>query len=159
MAIILKKVIKAVRESSKYNPDVQVPPVCILWPDKDRQWEAVIQRLQNELPELFVLGNYQPDKQIGPAIWLRCVLAGKALFKEKTSHPDEVSEKIEEFISTETIPIFYLPGVSRQDLRAVEISPDYLKPLAELQYRGVIWSQINAKDWTIFAFFKYNWGL
>lgn len=68
MATILKKVIKAVRESSKYNPDVQVPPVCILWPDKDRQWEAVIQRLQNELPELFVLGDYDPNKQICPAI-------------------------------------------------------------------------------------------
>ncbi len=158
MATILNKFVKTVRDASKYNPDVQVPPVCILWPDKDRQWETVIPRLQNELSELFVLGDYQPDKQIGPAIWLRCVLAGKALFKEKASHPDEVSEKIEKFISTETIPIFYLPGVSRQDLRAVESSPDYLKPLAELQYRGVIWSQINAKDWTIFAFLKSDQG-
>ena len=70
MATILKKIIKAVRESSKYNPDVQVPPVCILWPDKDRQWETVIPRLQNELPELFVLGNYDPGKQIGSAICL-----------------------------------------------------------------------------------------
>jgi hypothetical protein len=27
-----------------------------------------------------------------------------------------------------------------------------LKPLAELQYRGVIWSQANARDWTLRAF-------
>jgi hypothetical protein len=55
-------------------------------------------------------------------------------------------------------PILYLPGVSRQDLRAVETCPDHLKPLAELQYRGVIWSQSNAKDWTILAFLKSDQG-
>lgn len=51
-----------------------------------------------------------------------------------------------------------MPGVSRQDLRAVENCPDALKPLAELQYRGVIWSQINAKDWTVLAFLKSDQG-
>jgi hypothetical protein len=30
--------------------------------------------------------------------------------------------------------------------------------LAELQYRGVIWSQINAKDWTILSFLKSDQG-
>lgn len=54
--------------------------------------------------------------------------------------------------------VFYLPGVSRQDLRAVETCPDHLKPLAELQYRGVIWSQISAKDWTILAWLKSEQG-
>ena len=43
------------------------------------------------------------------------------------------------------LPVIYLPGVSRQDLRAVETCPDHLKPIVELQYRGVIWSQINAR--------------
>jgi len=38
-------------------------------------------------------------------------------------------------LPVDRIPIFYLPGVSRQDLRAVESCPEYLKPLAELQYR------------------------
>ena len=55
-------------------------------------------------------------------------------------------------------PIFYLPGISRQDLRAVESCPDHLKPLAELQYQGAIWSQMNAKDWTILAFLKSDPG-
>jgi len=55
-------------------------------------------------------------------------------------------------------PILYLPGVSRQDLRAIEGCPDYLKPLAELQYRGTIWSQINGKDWTILAYLKSDQG-
>ena len=35
---------------------------------------------------------------------------------------------------------------------------ELLRPLAELQYRGVIWSQINAKDWTILAYLKSDQG-
>ena len=140
---VLDHLLKAVRDAAVFNPEVQVAPACILWPDRDRQWEAVIPVLQAELPELMILGDYAPDKRIGPAIWLRCVIAGRA---EDVSLPKDRT------------PIFYLPGVSRQDLRAVESCPDHLKPLAELQYRGVIWSQINAKDWTILAYLKSDHG-
>jgi hypothetical protein len=57
-----------------------------------------------------------------------------------------------------TIPILYLPGVSRHELRAVESCPAHLQPLAELQYRGVLWSQVNGRDWTILAFLKSQEG-
>ena len=133
---VIEHLLKAVRDAAVHNPEVQVAPACILWPDRNRQWEAVVPLLQAELPELLILGDYAPDKRTGPAIWLRCVIAGNT---------DDVS------LPKDRTPIFYLPGVSRQDLRAVESCPDHLKPLAELQYRGVIWSQINAKDWTILA--------
>ncbi len=136
---VLEQLLKAVRNAATFNPEVQVAPACILWPDRDRQWEAVLPVLQAELPELMILGDFAPDKRTGPAIWLRCVLAGQA--------PDVP-------LPPDRTPIFYLPGISRQDLRAIESCPDHLKPLAELQYRGVIWSQINAKDWTILAFLK-----
>ena len=140
---VMEHLLKAVRDAAVFNPEVQVAPACILWPDRDRQWEAVIPRLQAELPELFILGDYTPDKRSGPAICLRCVIAGKT---------------DDESLPVKHTPIFYLPGVSRQDLRAVESCPDHLKPLAELQYRGVIWSQINAKDWTILAYLKSDQG-
>ena len=140
---VLDHLLKAVRDAAVFNPEVQVAPACILWPDRDRQWEAVIPVLQAELPELMILGDYAPEKRIGPAIWLRCVIAGRA---------QDVS------LPKDRTPIFYLPGVSRQDLRAVESCPDHLKPLAELQYRGVIWSQINAKGWTILAYLKSDQG-
>ena len=137
---IINSLIEAVTGSAKYSADVQIAPFCILWPDKERQWEAVIpQHLQIELPELFVLGDYAPEKRTGPGIWLRCVLA------QKLADVD---------LPAATPAIFYLPGVSRQDLRAIENCPDELKPLAELQYRGIIWSQVNSKDWTILAFLK-----
>jgi len=140
---IIEALIKSLREGAVHNPDVQAAPACILWPDRELQWEAIIPRLQDEMPEVFVLGSYCPEKRTGPAIWLRCVLAGKAY---------------EPGLPEGAVPIFYLPGVSRQDLRAVENCKDELKPMAELQYRGSIWSQMNAKDWTILAFLKSDQG-
>ncbi len=140
---VIEHLLKAVRDTAVFNPEIQVAPACILWPDRDRQWEAVMPMLQAELPELLLLGDYKPEKRSGPAIWLRCVLADKI---ENISLPGNRP------------PILYLPGVSRQDLRAVESCPDHLKPLAELQYRGTIWSQINGKDWTLLAYLKSNQG-
>ncbi|MCX5879783.1 MAG: hypothetical protein NTY44_11820 [Deltaproteobacteria bacterium] len=45
MSTINEMLVKAIRRAAIHNPDVQVAPMCILWPDKDRQWEAVIPRL------------------------------------------------------------------------------------------------------------------
>lgn len=194
MTNVVHHLIRAIRSAAVFNPEVQVAPACILWPDHDRQWEAVIPRLQQEMPELFVLGEYAPEKRTGPGIWLRCVIAGtvgieplmnvdgrewgqggvglqsasesQALFggastKESThgkDNRDTTQTNIHVHSRPFTVPILYLPGVSRQDLRAVESCPEHLKPLAELQYRGVIWSQINAKDWTILAWLKSDQG-
>jgi len=141
--MVVEHFLKALRSAAIYNPDIQVAPACILWPDRERQWEAVIPRLQQELPELLVLGEYKPEDKIGPAIWLRCVIGAACV---EVNLPDDQT------------PIFYLPGVSRQDLRAVQSCPDHLKPLAELQYRGTIWSQLNSKDWTILAFMGSEQG-
>ena len=120
---IIDYLIKSIRSASDYNPDVQVKPACILWPDKARQWEAVIPRLQKEIPELLVLGDFDPSTRTGPAIWLRCVIARKiaiAAVAPEIPIPDEM------------VPVLYLPGVGRQDLRAVENCLEPLKPLAEL---------------------------
>lgn len=122
---------QALRKTAVFNPESVVAPTCILWPDHARLWEPVIDRLQAEMPELLVLGDYAPDKRRGPAIWLRCAIAGTL---------DDLA------IEPDSTPILYLPGVSRQDLRAVSDCPDALKPLAELQYRGTVWTQENHKD-------------
>lgn len=140
---VLESLVHSLRGASAHNPDVQVAPACVLWPDGERQWETIVPRLQNDMPELFQLGDYAPEKRIGPSIWLRCVIAGAV---------ESIS------LASDITPILYLPGVSRRDLRAIETCPDELKPLAELQYRGVIWSQVNAKDWTILAFLMSNQG-
>lgn len=140
---VVEHLVKVIRNASLFNSEVQEAPSCILWTDSDRQWESAIPVLYAELPELLIFGDYRPDKRTGPAIWLRCVIAGKI-------------ESV--FTPGKHVPIVYLPGVSRQDLRVVENCPDALKPLIELQFRGVIWSQINGKDWTIPAYLKTDQG-
>lgn len=135
MKTILDCFVQTIRAAASFNSEVQEKPHCILWPDKERQWESAIPKLQAALPELLVLGSYDSTKRTGPAIWLRCAIA-RAL-------PE---------ISIAATPIIYLPGVGKQDLRAIEQCPAPLKPLAELQYRGVIWTQQNSKDWTLLSF-------
>ncbi len=136
-----KTIIEALRDSliaaGRYNSEDVVRPAAILWTDADHQWQPVIRQLQMLLPELFILGEYQPDKKTGPAIWLRCII-------------DRTLPEI--YIPEEAVPLIYMPGVSRQTLRAVHECPDGLKPLVELQYRGVCWTQKNGKDWTMEAF-------
>jgi hypothetical protein len=140
---IVDCLVKAIHDAVAFDPNIVSRPACILWPDKERQWESVIKALQGDLPELFILGNYNPTEKTGPAIWLRCVIAGQVKQLRYDSN---------------VIPILYLPGYSRQNLRPVGNCPEPLKPLAELQFRGLIWSQTNNKDWTILAFLQSKQG-
>ncbi|MBF0218475.1 MAG: BREX-1 system phosphatase PglZ type B [Gammaproteobacteria bacterium] len=114
----------------------------MLWTDPERLWEAVIPYLQVMLPELFLLGRYAPEKRTGPALWLRCIEARLA-----DGAP-----------ASETVPLFYLPGVSREQLRAAEDCPPELSALVELQYRGAMWLHVNGKEWTPFAFLVSKHG-
>ena len=59
---IIDLLIKSIRSAVIHNPEVQAAPFCILWPDRDRQWEAVIPRLQAQVPELLVLEIITPKK-------------------------------------------------------------------------------------------------
>src|SRR5690554_7976436 len=109
--VLLEKLVERIRQAAAFNPDVQAAPACILWPDRERLWEPVITHIQAELPELLVLGDYAPEQRRGPAIWLRCAIAGT----------------IEGIMQEEETPtILYLPGVGRQDLRAVSECPEAL---------------------------------
>lgn len=140
---LLEKVIEALRRAAAINRTVQTTPAAILWTDKDRQWESAMPVLRATLPELFTLGGYAPEHRTGLAIWLKCALA----------------RTLPEFaFDPNAIPVLYLPGVSRTDLRAIESCPRDLQPLAELQYRGVLWSQTNGKDWTVNAFLTAKQG-
>ena len=134
----------ALRDAAAINKAVQSRPSAVLWTDADRNWQPALPKLREQGITVVSLGNYEPDAFQGPAIWLKCVVAGV------------VAE-----VSPGTGPVVvYLPGVSRADLRAIESCPRELQPLAELQYRGVFWSQANAKDWSINAFLtSRNGGL
>lgn len=132
----------ALEAASAYNKQDQAPPVAVLWPDKERQWEPLLPRLRERLA-VFTLGAYAPGQQTGPAYWLRCIIA------HAIPHPA---------LPPDRIPILYLPRYGRQEVRAVETCPRDLQPLAELQYRGVLWAQKNGRDWTIAAFLQSQAG-
>lgn len=122
----------------------EAAPAALLWADADKQWAALVARLQTALPHLFVLGTYDAAKRTGPAIWLRCVI-------------DRVLEDVA--LEPGVVPILYLPGVARQSLRAGDECPRELQPLVELQYRGRVWHQKNGRDWTVEAFLVSEDGL
>jgi hypothetical protein len=127
------------------SPEGIAEPVALLWTDADPpQWQALVDRLQTILPQVFVLGPYAADKRTGPAIWLRCLV-------------DRALPEVQ--LAAGVVPILYLPGVGRQDLRAGEDCPPKLQPLVELQFRGRVWHQRNGRDWTVEAFLASEDGL
>jgi hypothetical protein len=133
----------ALESAAKGNSHTTTAAAAVLWPDKEGHWQAAMPTLKKLIPSLCELGTYAPDERRGPAVWVKCVLAGLL--------PDA---------QLEGVPVIYLPHVSRAELRAIESCPRELQPLAELQYRGVFWSQASAKDWTLGAFFaSKNGGL
>ncbi len=136
---LIEALTHALHDAGSYNKETVVKPACILWTDPESQFISILPRLREELPELLICGQYDPRNRTGPAIWLRLALADQAPGHETPQG---------------RIPILYLPGISRQTLRNAGKCPDELKPLVEVQYRGALWTQLNGKDWTVYAFFK-----
>jgi len=128
--------------AQSYAAGDQVAPCAVLWTDPEGLWEGVILALSAMLPELFLLGGYAPEKRTGPALWLRCI---EARVVDGAPPPG-------------TTPILYLPGISREQLRAAEDCPQELAALVELQYRGAMWLHVNGKEWTPYAFLVSKHG-
>lgn len=94
------------------------------------------------MPDLFSLGPYAHTTRRGPGLWLRSVEA----------------RVLDGAPPAGTTPVFYLPGVSKEQLRGAEECPPELTALVELQYRGVMWLHANGKDWTPYAFLVSKHG-
>ena len=134
---VIERLKASLESASAYNPNDAEKPVAVLWTDRDAQWRPILARLRALMPQLLVLGEYEPENRTGPSIWLRCVV-------------DRVLEL--PGLASDTAPVVYLPDVSRQALGSAEACPSDLKPLVELQYRGTCWTQKNGRDWTVEAF-------
>ncbi|MBR1368481.1 hypothetical protein RJ53_02760 [Methanocalculus chunghsingensis] len=131
--------------TTEYNRNDAAPPVALLWTDPTEEWRPVVSLLKKtfQMP-IMTLGSYDPDSWQGPAIYLRCLL-------EETI-PDTTFPKGD-------CPIIYLPGYSRDAFRNSRDCPDMIKPLIELQYRGLLWSHKNGRDWTIAGFLQANYSI
>ena len=108
---------------------------AVLWTDPRSEWKPLIPLLRQQLPELVCLGDYAPEHQQAPALWLRCIVdrslpaaeaaAGKAL-------------------------VIYLSGVSRQELRMANAAPwwEEAKVVANgrVDMSEVVASQVSVRD-------------
>ncbi len=142
-ATVVERLRASLEAAAVHNPNDAVKPAAILWTDPDACWQPIIPQLLSLMPQLVVLGEYDPGNRSGPSIWLRCVI-------ERTLESPK--------IPGESTPVLYLPGVSRGELGAAETCPHHLKPLVELQYRGACWKQKNGRDWTVEAFLSSRDG-
>ncbi len=140
---ILETLCQSLLKAADYNKNAEVAPAAVLWTDEARLWEPLLPELRERLPGLLTLGPWQPALRQGPAYWLRCALAGAL---------PEVP------LQAGTLPLLYLPGVSRARLREVSSCPVELHPLVELQFRGAYWTQANSKDWTPLAYISGTHG-
>lgn len=131
----------ALVRAGRHNPEDVSAPVAVLWPDGTREWEPLLDRLRVAVP-MLTLGDYSRPTRSGPAHWIICML-------ERT---------LDDKLPYQPVPIVYLPGVSKTDLRAMEDCPTELQPVAALQFRCALFTQQNGKDWTVRAFIESNAG-
>ncbi len=125
-----------------FAPGDQVAPCAVLWADPENLWAGVVARLRGVVPELYQLGPYSPGQRTGPALWLRCIEGRTVDGAPAAAIP----------------PIFYLPGMGKETLRAVEDCSMEVAALAELQFRGNLWLHANGKEWTPSAFLVSKHG-
>lgn len=130
--------------SAMRTPEGVEAPAALLWADADSQWLPIMPFLKDEMKYVYILGQYEPAENRGPAIWLRCIV-------------DRTIPNIAP--PAGVVPVIYLPGVNRQDLRAGTDCPAHLMPLVELQYRGAVWHHKNGRDWSVMAFLTSEDGL
>ena len=129
---VLDKIVVALDGALDFDPNVVAAPIAILWPDEGRQWETAVSELQQRR-RVVRYGAFDAAQHQGPAYWLRCVIAATV----------ELDGLLDGF------PIVYLPGISRDTMRALDtLAPD-LAPLGALQHRCQWFSHPNGKDWTV----------
>ena len=135
---ILDHLVQCLRKAGEYNRHDTASPSAILWTDGDKSWEGVCHHLSKVMPEFLMLSG-KMGEYFGGGTFIRYQISRK---------------------QNESLPVIYLPGVSRQQFRSAIAFPEIAKHLYPLQFFGKFWTQDNGKDWTPFAFLtSANGGL
>lgn len=143
MSALRTVVAHALREAAKYNQDATISPAAVFWPDPDRVWEPVIHLVQEIVPVL-VLGEYEPAKAQGPAIWIRAAIASPEL----VAMPSHLAER-----NDRNPWVIYLPGRGRSELSEVTNIDPLLSPLVDVALRSNWWpSAYSYAAWTPHSF-------
>jgi hypothetical protein len=137
MATPFDALIAALRATSDYDPRTEAAPEALLWCDAANDFAPLLPMLRRSLPNLLTLGDYDPERRQGPAVWLRAAAAHG--LTNIAWAPDMPA-------------ILYLPGVAREALRAAEDCPPPLQLLAWLAMSGASFMHPNGRDWTLRGF-------
>ncbi|MGF6833288.1 hypothetical protein QF015_001457 [Paenarthrobacter sp. TE4293] len=149
MTVVRAVVAHALRDAAKYNADSSVAPTAVFWPDPDRAWEPVIGLLQEAVP-ILVLGDYDPAKAKGPAIWIRSVLAAPESV-ELPAHLADYSDK--------NPWVVYLPGLGRSSLSDATSPDPAVSPLVEVALRSNWWPSAHGQTpWSPHSFLGSKGG-
>ena len=143
MTTPLDALISAVRDAASYNASAEAPPEAVLWCDENKTFVPLLPALRERVPELLTCGDFDPATRIGPAVWLRAVLAGAV---SGMDIPEGVT------------PIVYLPGVGRETLKSADDCPALLQPLVWYTVAGTLFGHVNGKDWTLRGFLTSSRG-
>ncbi|TSA82143.1 BREX-1 system phosphatase PglZ type B [Deinococcus detaillensis] len=132
MTTVLDMLESALLASVGHQRGEVVAPACILWPDPTGEWQTAAEQLRVRR-SLLTLGTYAPHLLSGPAIWIRSVVDARPAGQEPV--------------------IVYLPGLGLEALRG-ETAADVVKPLVDLQFRGVVFLGPRKRPWTVSSFLR-----
>jgi hypothetical protein len=71
---VLQALLICLEKATVHNSNVMVALATMLWPDEQRQWEALLPVLRETCPCLLTLGEYNPEERTAPAIRIKCML-------------------------------------------------------------------------------------
>src|ERR1035437_18898 len=108
---VLDSLVAALDVRSRHGA-TELAPIAVLWPDETWQWQPII-GLVRDRRLVLELGDYDADALRGPAYWIRGILDGEIIVPIPTAG---------------AVPIVYLPGYARSDIRAVEEADARMKP-------------------------------
>ena len=132
---LLQHLTQQIKTKTQHQSGQEVAPLCILWPDKNKEWQEFLP-LFTEL-SVLTFGDFDPDQNRGPAPYVLWRLY----------HGDRTAP-----------PVIYLPGVGIDDLKASDTCPLELQPIAALRYQGALFAHPNGKDWTLASWFTSEHG-
>ena len=58
--IVLGRVLDSLRSATNISRAYQARPAAVLWTDPECQWQRLVERLRELLPELLTLGEHVP---------------------------------------------------------------------------------------------------
>jgi hypothetical protein len=140
----LDALIEALAAVSRWNEAVEARPAALLWCDPKSEFAPLIPLLRARLLHLLTFGTYDIKTRTGPAIWLRAAVAG--VWPTLPLDPA-------------AIPVVWLPGIAREQLRGTEGTPGPIAPLAWLAVTGQFFHHRNGRDWSLRALCQGPLGL